>query len=252
MLIAVSALKGYAILATDGRIGSVSDVLFDDESWRLRWLVVDTGTWLSERKVLVHPSAIGQVDHRAQELPVRMSKAQIERSPDLARDRPVSLQMQSQLYDYYGWDPVWGGSGYFGGGLGMVGSLGYSDMGAPRMPNRHASDEGDPHLRSITTVTGSHLQATDGEIGHVENMLIDDASWDIRYLIVDTKNWWFGKHVLISPYAVKGIAWSEHTIRLDVTRDRVKTSPAWDPIAMIDQVYEKSLHNHYGWRGYGF
>ena len=252
MLLAVSALKGYAILASDGRIGSVSDVLFDDESWRLRWLVVDTGTWLSERQILVHPSAIGQVDHDRQELPVRMSKAQIERSPNIARDRPVSLQMQGQLYDYYGWDPVWGGSGYFGGGLGMMGSSAYSGMGAPPVPNGHAADDGDPHLRSTTTVTGSHIQATDGEIGHVENMLIDDASWDIRYLIVDTKNWWFGKHVLISPYAVKAISWSDHIIELTVTRDLVKASPAWDPIAMIDQVYEKRLHNHYGWQGYGF
>ncbi|WP_131196229.1 PRC-barrel domain-containing protein [Lichenihabitans psoromatis] len=252
MLLAVSALKGYAILASDGRIGSVSDVLFDDESWRLRWLVVDTGTWLSERKVLVHPSAIGVVDHDRQELPIRMSKAQIERSPDISRDRPVSLQMQGQLYDYYGWDPVWGGSGYFGGGLGLVGSSGYSGMGATPMPNGHGSDDGDPHLRSTTAVTGSHLEATDGEIGHVENMLIDDAGWDVRYLIVDTRNWWFGQHVLISPYAVKSISWSDRTIQLDVTRASVKASPAWVPTAMIDQVYEKRLHNHYGWQGYGF
>ena len=252
MRIAVSALKGYAILASDGRIGSVSDVLFDDESWRLRWLVVDTGTWLSDRQILVHPSAVGQVDHDRQELPVRMSKAQIERSPSIARDRPVSLQMQGQLYDYYGWDPVWGGSGYFAGGLGMMGSSGYSGMGAPPMPNGHAPEDGDPHLRSTKAVTGSYLQATDGEIGHVENMLIDDASWDILYLVVDTKNWWFGKHVLISPYAVKGISWSDHTMQLDVTRDLVKANPAWDPLAMMDQVYEKRLHNHYGWQGYDF
>ena len=252
MRIAVSALKGYAILASDGRIGSVSDVLFDDESWKLRWLVVDTGTWLSERKILVHPSAIGQVDYDRQELPVRISKTQIEHSPSIARDRPVSLQMQGQLYDYYGWDPVWGGTGYFGGGLGMMGSWGYAGMGAPRVPNGHASDDGDPHLRSTTAVTGSHLQATDGEIGHVENLLIDDADWVIVYLIVDTKNWWFGKHVLISPYAVKDISWSSHTIQLDVTRELVKASPAWYPLAMIDQVYEKRLHNHYGWQGYGF
>ncbi len=251
MLLAVSALKGYTILADDGRIGTVSDILFDDESWRLRWLVVNTGTWLSERQVLVHPSAIGKVDHDRQELPVRTSKAQIERSPNISRDRPVSLQMQSQLYDYYGWDPVWGG-GYFGGGFGMMGSLGYSGMGGPPQPNPHGADEGDPHLRSTKAVTGSHIHATDGEIGHIENLLIDDGTWDIRYLIVDTKNWWFGQHVLISPYAVKGITWSDHTIELDVTRERVKASPPWDPIAMIDQVYEKKLHNHYGWQGYGF
>ena len=252
MLLAVSALKGYTILASDGGIGAVSDILFDDESWRLRWLVVDTGTWLSERKVLVHPSAIATVDHDHQILPVRMSKTQVEASPNIARDRPVSLQMQGQLYDYYGWDPVWGGSGYFGGGLGMMGSSEYSGMGAPPLPNGHGADDGDPHLRSTTAVTGSYIRAIDGEIGHVENLLIDDTAWDVRYFIVDTKTWWFGQHVMISPFAVKAITWSDHTIELDVTRERVKASPAWDPIAMIDQVYEKKLHNHYGWRGYGF
>ena len=252
MLMAVSALKDYTILAGDSRLGTVSDVLFDDESWSIRWLVADTGDWLTDRKILIHPSAIGWIDHDRRDLPVAMTKSQVEKSPSLSRDRPVSMQMQGQLYDYYGWDPVWGGSGYFGGGLGMMGSSAYSGMGAPPRPNGHAANDGDPHLRSTTAVTGSHIEATDGEIGHVENMLIDDTRWYVRYLIVDTKNWWFGKHVLISPYAVKGIRWSDHSMTLDVTRQRVKDSPAWDPIAMIDQVYEKKLHGHYGWGGYGF
>ena len=207
MLLAVSALKNFTIRASDGGIGTVSDVLFDDETWRLRWLVVDTGSWLSDREVLIHPSAIGRIDYDRHELPIKMTKAHVEGSPELSRDRLVSMQMQGQLYDYYGWDPVWGGSGYFGGGLGMMGSSAYSGMGAPPMPNGHAANDGDPHLRSTTAVIGSHIEATDGGIGHVENMLIDDVAWDVRYLIVDTKNWWFGQHVLLSPYAVKGMTW---------------------------------------------
>ena len=251
MLIAVSALKGYAVEASDGSvIGNVRDVLFDDVTWRLRWFVVDVGSWLSNRKVLIHPSSIRNPNYVGQVLPLTLTKTQIEQSPPLATDQPVSTRKEASLLGYYGSDPLWGYS-YFGvDGLGapwggvpayLGGGVGLAD-----------DDDGDPHLRSMAEVTGYHMHAVDGEIGHAENFLVDDANWDVRYIVVDTKNWWPGKHVLISPYAVKAVSWSDREIRLGVDRETVKSSPPWDPIAMIDQVYEKKLHGHYGWRGYGF
>ncbi len=255
MLIVGSALKGYAIEASDGRIGAVSDFLFDDRTWKMRWLVVDAGGWLTGRKVLVHPSAIRHVDHERQELPVSLTKAQVKNSPDILSDAPVSQQMEADLYNYYGWDPLWSGQ-YLGAGA-MTGVL------MPPPPYRGEMlreagnfqprpDEGNMHLRSIAAVRGYHIHATDGEIGHVENFLVDDANWGIRYLIIDTRNWWPGQHVLMSPYAVQKISWSEHEVRLDVSREQVKASPAWDPLAIIDQLYEKRLHSHYSWPGYGW
>ena len=113
-------------------------------------------------------------------------------------------------------------------------------------------DIGDPHLRDLTSVTGYHIHATDGGICHVENFLLDDANWAIDYLIVDTSNWWIGKHVLISPYAVQNISWADEQIRLKVTREQVKTSPAWDPLDVIEQTYRRRLHTHYGWPGLGW
>ena len=107
-------------------------------------------------------------------------------------------------------------------------------------------------LRSIAAVTGYHIQASDGEIGHVKDMLLDDGRWEIRYLIVDTRNWGFGKHVLVSPYAVQEIRWSDKHIRLDLGCNQIKDSPPWDPDEIVDQAYEKQLHSHYGWRGYGW
>jgi len=255
MQLVVSALKGYAIEASDGKIGTVGDFLFDDQTWKLRWLVVDTGGWLTGRKVLIHPSAIGHADYERQELPVALTKAQVEGSPDIRQDQPVSRQMESHLYDYYGWDPYWGSS-YFGmGAIGLpLASPPYVGPSAARESGSEEShpDSGDPHLRSIAAVTSYHIHATDGEIGHVENFLVDDASWDVRYLIVDTRNWWPGKHVLVSPYAVREISWSERQVQLNVARGQVKASPPWNPIDMIDQAYEKRLHGHYGWPGYGF
>ena len=267
MLNAVSSLKGFDIQAKDGSLGTVSDFLFDDSTWKVRWMVVDTGRWLTGRKVLVHPSAVISAEYGARKLNVALTKAQVQDSPDILQDRPVSQQMQNDLYGYYGWDPLWGG-GMYGGSM-FGGSMFGEEMGAIASPlsspayfgnaalreaERGGSDldEGDPHLRSIAEVTGYHVHATDGDIGHVQDFLIDNVSWGVRYLIVDTSNWWVGQHVLISPYAVKSVNWSERHVRLDVNRDRVKSSPSWNPSNVIDGEFERRLHNHYGWPGNGW
>lgn len=116
MLLAGSAFKGLVIEAKDGRIGTFSDMLFDDRTWKLRWMVVDTGNWLPGRKVLLHPSVISLDDFARGELSVRLTKQQVRDSPDIRQDQPVSRQMQDTLYGHYGWDPMWGGGNYFGGG----------------------------------------------------------------------------------------------------------------------------------------
>ena len=255
MLLVVSTLKGYAIEASDGRIGSVSDFLFDDRTWKLRWLVIDTGLWLPGRKVLLHPSAIGQADYERRELPVTLTKAQVKESPDIRQDQPVSQQMEYNLYEHYGWDPLWGDASYFGGGA--IGTpmppIYYDDKRRREREEMEArSHEGDPHLRSVDAVTGYHVHASDGAIGHVEDFLVDNVRWSIRYFIIDTRNWWPGKHVLLSPYAVKEISWPDHQLVLDVNRDRVKSSPPWNPTEMVNEDYERRLHNHYDWPGYGW
>ncbi len=269
MLQASSAMRGYAIAAKDETIGTVSDFLFDQTTWTVRWLVVDTGEWLTGRKVLVHPSAIGHVDHGRRQIDVALTRKQVEDSPDIGRDRPVSQQMQNDLYGYYGWDPLWNssmyGAGMYGGGLyagglfgGGMGATGLAERERPYRSGRQgggadlAVDEGDPNLRSIAEVTKYHVHALDGSIGHVENFLLDTPSWGIRYLVINTSNWWVGQHVLISPHAIKDIDWSDRSIRLDVTRAKVKASPSWNPSDLIDGVFERRLHEHYDWPGYGW
>lgn len=255
MMFAASALKGYAIEATDGRLGTVDDLLFDDHTWKVRWMVVDTGKWLSGRKVLIHPSAVTQLDYERRVLPVGLTKVQVEESPGISEDQPMSRQMEGSLFNYYGYDPYWGPSFFGGGAIGMLpysepfaGEVGVAESRRPET----MGDIGDPHLRSTQAVTGYHMQASDGAIGHLENLLVDEAGWGVRYLVVDTKNWWPGKHVLLSPYAAKHIDWSAREVDLNVTRDQVKRSPPWDPAGAIDRIYEQRLHSHYGWPGYGF
>ena len=257
MLQIVSNLKGYGIEAKDGSIGNVSDFLFDDSSLKIRWLVVDTGNWLTGRKVLIPPSAIGYADHWRKELTVGLTKSQVKDSPDIAQDLPVSLRMQNDMYRYYGWESSAGGNLYSGG-------LSGADMAtiAPPLPARTyfgtnkaaeaepsetTTHDADPHLRSIAEVTGYHVHATDGSIGYVENFLIDSESWLVRYLHIDTSNWWFGQHVLISPHAMKEVDWTARYIRLDIARAQVKASPPWNFADPIDEEFENRLYSHYDW-----
>jgi hypothetical protein len=252
MLRNASTIKGYAIKASDGDLGTARDFLFDDKSWLVRWLVVDTGHWLPGRKVLLPLSVLGHIDPEAKEFSVRLSRQQIKNSPDIDTDQPVSRQMETDIYDYYGWTPYWGDDLYMGGYGGIGGTWGAGMP--PYLGSRHREkrtddtprSHGDPHLRSIETVTGYHIHASDGEIGHVEDFLLEDADWSIHFLVVDTKNWWPAKKVLISPRLAGDIDWMDRLVNLDVDRQKIKDSPTYDPAATLDRAYEKHFHAYYG------
>jgi sporulation protein YlmC with PRC-barrel domain len=254
MLQVISALEGFAIEATDGRIGTVVDFLFDDASWKVRWLVVDCGSWLKGRKVLIHPSAVSYASLEDEQFEVRLTKAQVEDGPALLEHQPVSLQMESRSYDYYGWDPQWRAP-YLGGVTGAMASpimtLPYLGLQLRDEPRTHvaSSEECDPHLRSIVEVNGYHIHAIDGEIGHVQDFMLDNEDWRLHYFIVDTSNWWFGKRVLIASQAVARVDWPDRQVQLDVSREKVKLSPPWDPLVAFNEIYRTHLHKHYGWPG---
>jgi hypothetical protein len=239
------AFKGFSVEASDGKMGTVSDFLFDDTSWKLRWLVIDTGNWLQDRRVLIHPSAIEKADMQMQTLLVNLTRGQVEASPSIATDEPVSMQMEYGLYGYYGVDPLWGGSAY-GTDAATVPATnaGSADTAAMLRDKKGPSD---PHLRSLAEVTGYTIEAIDGDMGHVESFLIDDQSWDIRYLLADTRNWWFGRHVLLSPAAVTEIKWDEHRLRLNLTGYKIKGSPPYDATGLLDRAYEQVLQAYYDW-----
>ena len=192
MLQAISALKGFAIEASDGRMGTAADFLFDNTSWRVRWLVVDCGRWLKGRKVLISPSAVSYTAIADEEFNVELTKAQVEASPELLEHQPVSRQVQSRLYGYYGWDPLWDEAPNLGAAPGEMASasrappaLAAQTTEGPR-DEAAVSEEADDHLHSVFEVIGCHIDAIDGEIGHVENFLFDDEDWCLHYFVVDT------------------------------------------------------------------
>jgi sporulation protein YlmC with PRC-barrel domain len=231
-------LRGYSVYATDGNVGGVSDLYFDDESWAIRYLVVKAGGRISNRKVLVSPDFVSEVDGDVMVLRVKLSREQVENGPGIEADRPVAAQQEADYYAYYGAMPYWGGSG-------PAPEL----TGAPytnAYPAGPGAGRGDPHLRSAREVEGYRIRSMDGEIGHVEDFIVDDEAWAIRYVAVDIRNWLPGKKVLVAPRWISGIYWVDAEVSVDLGSIELKEAPAWDPDIPIDREYEIKLHNHYG------
>ena len=263
MLRSMKNLEDYAIRATDGIIGHVKDFYFDDKAWVIRYLVVDTDTWLSSRKVLISPISIGDPDWTDRVLPVSITKEQVKNSPDTDTQKPVSRQHEIQYLGYYGYPYYWGGAGLWGEGIDprmmMTGYAGFPSTPHPIQSEeemayargeaaRHQND--DPHLRSCKAVMGHHIQATDGDIGHVEGLLIDEETWAVRYVIVNTSNWWLGHQVLIAPQWIQDVSWSDATVSVNLTRQAVKDAPPYDSEAPLERKQEMGIHEHYGRPGY--
>jgi sporulation protein YlmC with PRC-barrel domain len=258
VLRSVDDLQGRDIRATDGEIGSIDQFFFDDETWTIRYLVVDTGNWLSGRKVLISPIALGHTDWAAEGLSVSLTKEQIKNSPGIDTDKPVSRQHESEYFNYYGYPYYWHGPALGGAGAyptAVPRTMGYPDRvdvttgyaGSASAPKAAPQEEeGDPHLRSTREVIGYYIEATDGEIGHVEDFIIDDKSWAIRYIVVDTVNWWPGKKVVVAPQWIKRVSWAESTVYVYLARERIKNAPEYDPTAIVNRDYEDRLYDYYG------
>jgi len=254
MLRSLTDLKQYAIHATDGDIGQVKDFYFDDEAWAIRYLVVATGTWLMGRNVLITPISIGRPNWDNKTLLVGITREQVKNSPDIKTDKPVSRQHEGELLGYYGYPGYWIGGGMWGAGgypgMMMLGRIRPAGNDAPEGVTLHDHKKDDVHLRSCKEVTGYHIHATDGEIGHVSGMLVDERTWAIRYLIVDTSNWWMGHQVLIAPLWLNQVEWPEKKVTVRLTRQQIRDAISYDPTMKIDRSMEIDLHKHYERVGY--
>ncbi len=258
MLRTLNELHDYTIGAVDGVVGQVKDLYLDDATWVVRYLVVETGSWLASKKVLISPIAIGEPDWAQRLLPVSITKEQVKNSPDVDTEKPVTRQHEQEYSGYYGYPYYWGGTGYWGGGMypntmmtsyGEASALQAMQQEAENARAR-ADETADPHLRSCAAIAGYHLHASDGEIGHVRGMLIDDETWAVRYMIVDTSNWWIGHQMLIAPSWIEGMSWVDGTVSVKLTRQAVKDAPAYDPSVRLTRADEARLHEHYLRTGY--
>jgi hypothetical protein len=239
MLTNAAHLKGLVIRATDGEIGTVDQFYFDDETWGIRYLTVETGGWLAGREVLISPVSVIVADWQGKRLDVALTMKQVENSPNIDTHRPVSRQDEATYLGYYGYPHYWG---FYP--MGLVDPT--ANFNGEVLADKIRRESTDSHLRSTNAVTGYSIEATDGEIGHVDGFVLDDETWNIRYMEVATRNWWPGKKVLVSPSWIRRVSWMHSTVYVGLSREAIQTGPAFDKSAPISREYEDRLYAHYG------
>ena len=244
MLIKAKTLKGYSLKSLDGEIGSVSELYFDDRYWAVRYLVANTGNWLTGKLVLISPYSLDTVNRIKEQVTVELNKKQIENSPAIETHEPVSRQFEDAYNGYYNLPNYWGGGAMWGG-------YPYIEKDRARWGVTAAEAKAwDRHLRSSEEVTGYNIGALDGEIGHVDDFIVDDETWAIRYLVVSTKNWWPGKKVLVSPAWIDNVSWDAREVAIGMTREAIKAAPEYSDAALLTREYETGLYGHYNRDGY--
>jgi hypothetical protein len=248
MLNSIKKLEGYRILAGNGEVGTVAEVYFDDDQWVVRYLVVDTGGWLNGRSVLISPYAVKFIERPTRAIAVSLTREQVERSPSVDTDKPVSRQYEADYHRYYGYPQYWPYSTYWAWGAVPIVVPPDPQIREDAEARRRADADragADAHLRSSKAVLGYHIQASDELIGHVLDFLFDEETWAIRYLIAATRNWLPGKHVLVAPQWIRAVNWGERTVSVALTREQIEQSPQYDPAYPPSRDYEHELHRHY-------
>lgn len=253
MIRSVKEMMSFEVVATDGQIGSVDDFYFDDERWAVRYVVVDTGRLLSGRRVLISPVSVSRTEWGEKRLLLSISRERVNNSPGIDTHQPVSRRHERDYLDYCGYPYYWAHAGLWG--VHPTPMLPTPDQIARQRARsaaaeRSAADRGDTHLRSASEVSGYIIHALDGDLGHVTDVLCEDVSWAIRYLVVDTSNWWFGKHVLVAPEWVTDITWSERSVSVNVTRQLLQSAPLYDRAEHVDRQWEAHYYRHLQRPGY--
>ncbi|WP_070121415.1 PRC-barrel domain-containing protein [Bacillus marinisedimentorum] len=239
-------VEKFSIQASDGELGSVDDFYFDDENWAVRYLVADTSKWLPGRKVLLSPMAMKGLDNSEKHVVVNESKDKVKDSPDIDTAQPVSRRHEAELNQYWGWNYYWAGSGTWGpyavpSQLALADSRvqdGYENH--ERLENEAGSEE-ETSLRSHNEITSYHIHAEDGEIGHISSFIFDDESWEVKYFVIDTRNWWPGKHVLIKPEWIRDIDFADSLVSVRLTKETIKSGPQYEEGDEITPELEREV-----------
>ena len=237
MLQTINQLYGIKLGASDGEIGHVKDFYFDDQNWAVRYVVADTGSWLTGRQVLISPHAFGSLHQAGKLLFVNLTRKQIENSPSIESHKPLSRQYEEEYYRYYGWPYYWQGDGLWGmSGFPILELPANPLPGEPATASGSSPERTDAHLRSTQAVNGYHIKASDGTIGHVCDFMMDAQNWAIRQLVIKTGHRLSGREVQISTSKVDRISYDESTVFVNLTSEAVERSPAYElaPVGAVD------------------
>jgi len=274
MLHSVKDLDGFRMVArgedreggeSGEEVGKVREVYFDDERWVIRYLVVATGGWLSGRNVLVSLNSITGLDRQRRLLETSLTKAEVEDAPGMSTNAPVPRQREAAIDDYDRYPPWWAGAGV--GSEAALPPLAptlappleapleapleppYRPEGAPA-PDQHAQATRDPHLRSSAEVIGCRVVASDGDCGHLADLLFDDRSWQLRHAVVDTRDGLGVDDRLVAIGALERPSWDDRKAFFRVPREAIASAPSFDPTTRFAEDIDERLARHYGrWLG---
>lgn len=250
MLRSFDDIQGYRLDATDGEIGHVEDVYFDDQAWSVRYVVVRTGSWLFGRHVLIAPAVLGAADWKDGALPTSLSKAQIEAAPPVESNLPVSRQQEADLISHFNWPCYWGAYAPLAAASGDEVNVASATDDLVPTPRNEDGSIPDPDLRSGREVCGYHVHASDGELGHIDDLIIDDEAWQIRYAVLELRNLLPGRKVLFAPQWLSQIEWGLRRVTTDRTQQQIQDSPPYDPDQPINRDTEGRLYDYHGRPGY--
>jgi len=244
MLRSIDSLKGYRLAAADGDIGHCRDFLFDDRDRAIRYMVADTGGWLSSRKVLISPLALLEPDWETRRFPVALTREEIERSPPLDAHAPVSREYEIAYHRHFALPFYWTGAELWGSYADPRGVVHPVPTETQQPLEDIEVEEG--HLRSCAEVEDYSIRANDGETEKIRDFIVDDSNWAIRFVVVDTRRWLPGGQVLVPAQQIEWIDWTEREVKCGLDVGQIKDSPPYDPAQPVNAEYERRLYDYYG------
>lgn len=244
MLQSAKSLLDYVVKAIDGNIGKVNNIYFDDQNWILRYVVIDIGLMFSDRIVLLSTSILKKPLTMEHLFPVSITKQQIWDSPDITTNLPISRVHEIALHDYFGWPYYWDISPFIN-----TEPLPVADIAKENIDIQSKTVEKsdtDNHLQSFLEIKGYRIEAENGMIGHIDDVIIDESEWKISSVVVDTSNWFHGKKVLLPSYSFRSFNWSDRSAQVFQTRAQIQSSPSYDPSFPVNKEMEERLYDYYG------
>lgn len=239
MKISVKGITGFGIGATDGKIGTVKEIYFEDHTWTVRYLIVKTGNFLKEKLILISTQALLDADWDNELFSTNLSTDQIINSPDIDTDKPVYRQQEVKLYEHFPWDIYWA--------MGIIPMEDSVEI-AISEKQKEIGANANPHLRSSDKVTGYTLHAIDGELGHIDDLIIETESWKITYVVLKTGSWFSGQKILIPTEWIIEINWLSSTFVMEATVEKVQQCEPFDADGGVNEAYEKVRRDYKGRR----
>lgn len=244
MLRSLKSIEGYRLQASDGDLGKTKDFYFDDESWTVRYAIVDTHKWLPGRLVLISPSSFDESDWDSSVISTPLTKEQVREAPSVEKELPVSRQNEAALATHFAWPTYWIAPT---GGAVFAEATAQSQTAIRSKAKQSSKAQGDPNLRSLNEIVDYKVLALDeSQVGLVSDLIVETDNWNLRYLVADTNTWLPGGKVLLSPEWIESVQWDDRAVRVDLTEDMIKACPPYKPTHAVNREYEERIYDYYG------